>query len=92
MSNFSNIPVDPDTRINKQSEIQINSIPALDQKWSWDGITANSLIFNSIDVEKFSDNELLEFIKDNSDIKFKTSITYSNKNGFRFINYNFEAT
>ena len=92
MSNFSNIPVDPDTRINKQSEIQINSIPALDQKWNFDGITASSLIFNSIDVEKFSDNELLEFIKDNSDIKFKTSITYSNKNGFRFINYNFEAT
>jgi hypothetical protein len=41
MNNFSNAPVDSDTRIIKQSFIQINDIQALNQKWNFDGIIGN---------------------------------------------------
>jgi len=92
MNDFSSIPVDQDTLIIKQSEIKISDIQALNQKWNFDGIIGSSLIFNSIGVEKFSDTELLEFIKENSEIKINGSVTFSDKNGYRFVNYNFEAT
>ena len=91
MNHFSNIPKDPDTRIIEQSEITINGLLVLKQYWSWDGIKANSLIFHSNDVKKLSDDELLKLIKNNSDIKFNSSITFSNKNDYRFVNYNFET-
>jgi len=92
MNNFKDLPADKDTRIIKQSEIQINNIPALDQKWNFDGIIGSSLIFNTIDVDKFSDTELLDVIKEHSEIKINGSVTFSDKNGYRFVNYNFEAT
>jgi len=91
MNSFSNIPVDPDTEIIEQSEIIIFDIPALNQKWNWDGITANSLIFNSIDVEKFTDDELLKMIK-KSGIQVNSSVTYSNKDSYRFVNFNFSVS
>ncbi len=92
MNDFKDLPVDKDTRIIKQSEIQIKNIDALDQKWSWDGIIGNSIIFKSPDVSNFTDTKLLEFIKENSEIKINGSVTFSDKNGYRFLNYNFEAT
>ena len=91
MNNW-NVPKVLDTQVTGQSEITINGTPALKQKWNWDGITANSVIFNSKDVEQFNDDQLLEFIKINSDIKFNSSVTFSNTNGYRFVNYNFEAS
>ena len=92
MNNFSNAPVDKDTQIINQQQIILNGIPALKQKWNWDGIAANSLIFNSNDVEALSDTELLEFIKEHSKIQINSSVTFSNTNGYRFVNYNFEAS
>ena len=91
MNNFKDVPKDLDTQIIEQSEIILNGISVLKQKWNWDGIFANSLIFNSNDVEALSDNELLEFIK-KSGIQINSSVTYSNTNGYRFVNYNFEAS
>jgi len=91
MNNFSNVLVDQDTRIISESEIIINDIPALNQQWNWDGIIANSLIFNSIDVEKFTDDELLKMIK-KSGIQVNSSVTYSNKDSYRFVNFNFSVS
>jgi len=92
MNDFSSIPVDQDTLIIKQSEIKISDIQALNQKWDFDGIIGNSIILKSPDVSNLSDTELLEFIKENSEIKINGSVTFSDKNGYRFLNYNFEAT
>jgi len=92
MNNFKDLPVDKDTRIIKNSEIQINGIDVLNQKWNFDGIIGNSIIFKSPDVSNLSDTELLEFIKEHSEIKINGSVTFSDKNGYRFVNYNFEAT
>ena len=92
MNSFSNVPKDLDTQTIEESDITIKDIPALYQKWSFDGIKADTLIFHSRDVEKLSDAELLEFIKEHSDIKFNSSVTFSNSNGYRFVNYNFEAS
>jgi len=91
MNDFSSIPKDPDTKIIEQSEIKINDIPAINQKWSWDGIKASSLVFHSKDVEEFNDDELLELIKE-SGIEINSSVTFSNKSEFRFVNYNFEVS
>ena len=93
MNNFINVPKEKDTRIIDQNEIIINGIPALKQHWSWDGIIADSLIFNSKDVEHLSDdNSLRSFINEHSDVKVKGSVTFKrNSNGYCFVNFNFKA-
>ena len=93
MNNFINVPKEKDTRIIEQEEIIINDIPALKQHWSWDGIIADSLIFNSNDVEHLSDdNSLQSFINEHSDVKVMGSVTFKrNSNGYCFVNYNFET-
>ena len=93
MNNFTDVPKDKGTRIIEQEEIIINGIPGLKQHWSWDGIIADSLIFNSKDVEHLSDNESLqEFINDHTDIKVTGSVTFKrNSNGYCFVNFNFEV-
>jgi len=93
MNNFINVPKEKDTRIIEQKEIIIKGIPALKQHWSWDGIIADSLIFNSKDVEHLSDdNSLQSFINKHSDVKVKGSVTFKrNSNGYCFVNFNFKT-
>jgi len=93
MNNFTDVPKEKGTRIIEQEEILINGIPALKQHWSWDGIIADSLIFNSKDVEHFSDDKSLQsFINDYSDVEVMGSVTFKrNSNGYCFVNFNFEA-
>ena len=94
MNNFIDVPKEKDTYIIDQKEITIKGIPALKQHWSWDGITADSLIFNSKDVAHLSDdNSLQSFINEHSDVKVKGSVTFKrNLNGYCFVNFNFEVS
>ena len=50
---FHGIPVEPDTRITSQAIVTAGDIEALHQKWTWEGIRAESLIFptNQMTVE-----------------------------------------
>ena len=93
MNKFINVPKEKGTRIIEQKEITIKGIPALKQHWSWDGVIADSLIFNSKDVAHLSDNESLQlFINEHSDVKVMRSVTFKrNSCGYCFVNFNFEV-
>jgi len=56
---FKNIPVKEDTTILLSSPMKWGDLDIVYQKWSWDGITAESIIFLSEDV-KAMDDEVLE--------------------------------
>jgi hypothetical protein len=47
---FANVPIDSDTRILTQFEARLDEQEVLYQKWSWDGITAESIIFVTHDI------------------------------------------
>ena len=59
---FANIPMDSDTLLLLQADAQINGIDALYQKWIWDGVAADSLIFANADVAKIDEAALKTLI------------------------------
>ena len=91
---FANVPMDSDTLLLLQADAQINSIDALYQKWIWDGVTADSLIFANADVADIDETALKTLVSEsafviNKDIE---QMTYNvSKSGFTFVNFNFEA-
>jgi hypothetical protein len=52
---FDNVPTEEDTAITLSLESKFGEYDVLYQQWIWDGIQANSLIFDNDDIK---DNEL----------------------------------
>ena len=64
MNEFKSIPIEKDTKITSEQEVQVLNLPALHQNWSWDGIAAEFIIFQANDVKIFTDNELFKKVKE----------------------------
>jgi hypothetical protein len=91
-SRFYNVPADPDTTIIFQQECKLGEYDVLYQKWYWDGVTAESVIFADEDVAGLADVELQAELKQSSLLKEGAGITMSrHNNGFVFLNFNFET-
>jgi hypothetical protein len=91
-SKFKQVPVDEDTRILYQHEAKLADYDILHQMWSWDGVTAESIIFDSKDVSGLSDNELEGEVRKSPILKNDSSITLTRTaSGFTFANFNFET-
>ena len=90
MSLFSNVPVEDDTTILSQRNIKIDNLDALYQKWFWEGVKAESLIFIASDVDALNDSALESLAKQSKLPTNDSSFTFKrNSNGFTFINFNF---
>jgi len=89
MSNYQSVPIDDDTKILVSLENKLGERDVLYQKWFWDGITAESLIFVSDDVVSLNDNELKAEVRTSPLVK-SDSITISRSDGgYTFVNFNF---
>ena len=47
---FDSVPVEEDTRILRNQETHLSEYDVLHQKWKWEAITAESIIFLNEDV------------------------------------------
>lgn len=90
---FKNLPVEEDTQIIASFETKIEDYDVVYQKWYWDGIYAESIIFCNDDVAELTEaqikNEVAEntaLLKDNSQMTFKRGEKYT------FVNFNFITT
>jgi len=90
---FDGVPVEEDTRIRFRQEIRLGKFDVLHEKWSWEGILAESIIFADDDISGMTDEEIEQevrkspLVKKESEVKIKRSYK-----GFTFINFNFELT
>jgi len=93
MSKFCNVPVDKDTKILGEDQMKFLGYDILYQKWFWDGIYAESVIFHSSDVLDLSNEEIVELVNSSPIVKNKTNTTISrsDKNDFVFVNFNFQT-
>ncbi|GAA0792373.1 hypothetical protein [Marinobacterium sediminicola] len=90
MEAFSNVPVDPDTRILASHLLDVQGHQALLQLWSWEGLCAMSLIFHEDETASLSDEALRKLAIVSGIPKEGTSFTISrNKQGYAFVNFNF---
>ncbi|MDP2904184.1 MAG: hypothetical protein Q8N96_13940 [Methylovulum sp.] len=88
-SKFTNIPVEADTKIINQLEALLGSYSVLYQKWVWDGVAAESLIFANEDIPDLTDEELKKEVKNSPICWEKSQITIKKTDGFTFVNFNF---
>lgn len=92
MSKFDNVPVEADTAILFQHEVKLGGYDVLYQKWVWDGVTAESIIFTNDDTIGLEDHEieaevrLSPLVNKNEDMTLKRS-----ESGFTFVNFNFQT-
>jgi len=93
MSNkFQNVPVEKGTRIHFEKEIRVGEMDTLHQVWSWDGVRAESVVFQNNDVQGLSDDELQNIVREHLKEKITedAKMTMSrSESGFTFVNFNF---
>jgi hypothetical protein len=92
MSKFNNIPEQKDTEIIFREETKFGDFDVVYEKWKWDGILAESIIFYEDDVSGMVDNEIISQVKDSPlfDSKiYKGNPTIRHNSGFVFVNFNF---
>ena len=86
---FENIPVEEDTKILMSSPMRWGELDIVYQKWSWEGITAESIIFLNDDVKEMEDKALEDDMRDGSLVWKDSGITIARGEKFTFINFNF---
>jgi hypothetical protein len=88
---FSEVPVEPDTVILFQLETKLGYYDILYEKWSWDQIFGESIIFVEADVINLDDEELEKLVRESPIVKGGKRLTVKRgTNGFTFVNFNFE--
>jgi hypothetical protein len=88
-SRFKSIPVEMDTVLLLREHKTIGGFSCVHEVWRWEGVTGESVIFCTEDVEKLKDEEILDligFLKKTP----KESATVQRKKDFVFVNFNFE--
>jgi len=89
---FDNVPVEEDTRILFRKEAKLGNYDVLYEMWSWEGISAESLIFVNDDVSDLTDEELEREVRKSPLVKKDSAITIKRLDiGFTFVNFNFET-
>jgi len=91
-SKFDNVPVDADTNITSQEVIDFDGYTALFQRWNWDGISAESLIFINDDIASIGIDDLEIKIRKSPMLSAESSVTVKvSDSGFTFFNFNFDT-
>lgn len=89
---FEEVPVEENTIITFQSEVKFGKYDVLYQKWFWDGINAESIIFANNDIDGLTDDDVKKEVKASPLLKEGSSVTLKrSETGFTFVNFNFEA-
>ena len=92
MSKFNNIPEQKDTKIIFRTETRFGDFDVVYEKWEWDGILAESIIFDEGDVSEMDDDEIINQVKGSplfDDKIYKSDPTIRCISGFVFVNLNF---
>ncbi len=88
---FNDVPLDDDTTILYERILKDDKYEALYQIWSWEGITAQCMIFLETDVEELSDNDLEKIVKSLIAIDEKTKFDIKrNAKGYTFVNFSLD--
>ena len=89
---FEKVSLEKSTQIIFQTEAELGEYEVLYQKWYWDGVTAESIIFSSEDINNLIDHEIEAEVRKSPLVKKGTSMTMKrSESGFTFVNFNFET-
>ena len=86
---FENIPVEEDTKILFSSPMKWGELDIVYQKWNWDGINAESIIFLNEDVSEMDDEALEAEVREGPLVWKDSQVTIKRGENFTFVNFNF---
>jgi len=87
---FKDLPVEEDTQIILSIEAKIADYDVVYQKWNWDGIFAESVIFYNDDVADLNEEQIKhEVALCTALVKENTQMTYKKGEKYTFVNFNF---
>ena len=90
---FDGVPVAEDTKILFRLEAKLGEFDILYEKWSWEGILAESFIFANDDISGMTDEEIEQEVRKSPLVKKESEVLIKRLDaGFTFANFNFEAT
>ena len=89
---FDGVLVEKDTKILFRQEASLGNIEVLYEMWSWEGISAESLIFANEDVADMTDEALEQEVRKSPLVNEESDMTIKRLDaGFTFVNFNFET-
>jgi len=86
---FNDIPVETDTKLLFRSAMKWGELDIIYEKWNWEGITAESIIFLNEDVKEMSDEALEADVRDGPLVREDSQVTIKRGENFTFVNFNF---
>ena len=91
-SKFDRLPQDADTRIKAQQQINAGGTDALHQRWVWDGIAGESLIFCAADIPGATNEQIVQLARNAGLTVADDDYTIKRTDeGFVFLNYGFDT-
>ncbi|NOR56619.1 MAG: hypothetical protein GQ531_10505 [Sulfurovum sp.] len=86
---FENIPVEADTKILMSSPMKWGELDIVYQKWTWEGIKVESIVFLNDDVKEMDDEALEADIRESSIVEEGSQMSIKRGDEFTFVNFNF---
>ncbi|MEO5787752.1 MAG: hypothetical protein ACOH2D_00405 [Gelidibacter sp.] len=87
---FKDIPVEEDTQIIASVKANIAEYDVVYQKWHWDGIYAESVIFFNDDVAGLTEEQIKKEVALCTDmVKENSQMTFNKGDKYTFVNFNF---
>ncbi len=86
---FADRNVDSDTNILGSQYLQVGEYDLLIEVWSWEGITAKSLIFLSPQIQDLPDAEVEQLAGEILSLPEEEKSTLSRKADFTYFNFGF---
>jgi hypothetical protein len=89
---FSAVPVEEDTKVLRRAIVSIGGWEALHERWSWEGVKGETMVFVSEEVERLSDKQLEALVRQSELVEPNSQITMKRgESGYTFINFNFRS-
>ena len=89
---FDGVPVDEDTKTLFRLEAKLGEFDILYEKWTFEGVTAESFIFANDDISGMTDEEIEQEVRKSPLVKNGSEILIKRLDaGFTFANFNFET-
>lgn len=88
---FAGIPREEDTKIFFSSPMRWGELDIVYEKWKWDGIRAESIIFLTEDVFSLNDTTLEADVRDGPLVKSDSQITIKRTEKYTFVNFSFSS-
>ena len=88
---FKDLPTDEGVKILFRSPMKWGELDIVYEKWRWDGIQAESIIFLSEDVTALDDGALEKDVRDGPLVNSDSQVTIKRLDKFTFVNFNFSS-